>query len=120
MRRRRPAIPSRGVAFSTITDEPLARLLPALMRARGLTYRALATRTVEPDPQRRGVTAGHLANLVSGRSQPSIAVLRLLAEALEVEPESFVEYRLATLRRELDERAVGLDAAWRRYGELTD
>jgi hypothetical protein len=30
----------------------------------------------------------------------------------------FAEYRLAELRRELNGREVGFEAAWRRYSEL--
>jgi len=107
------------VAATTTTDEPLSRALPALMRERGLSYRALATRTREHASDGPGVTSGHLANLVSGRSRGSAPVLELLAAALDIRPEYFAEYRLAVLRRSLDERAVGFDAACRRYSELT-
>lgn len=115
----RPAVPSPNVAATTSTDEPLSRALPALMRERGLTYRALAARTREHAGDATGVTSGHLANLVSGRNRASAPVLELIAAALDVRPEYFAEYRLAVLRRSLDERAVGFDAACRRYAELT-
>jgi len=107
------------VVATTSTDEPLSRALPALMRERGLTYRALASRTCEHAGDASGVTSGHLANLVSGRNRASAPVLELIATALDVRPEYFAEYRLAVLRRSLDERAVGFDAACRRYSELT-
>jgi transcriptional regulator with XRE-family HTH domain len=97
--------------------EPLSRVLPRLMRERRLTYRALAARTRELDPQ-RGVSTGHLANLVSGRSRPSIPILEIVARALEVYPTEFAEYTLAQLREELDPTRAGFDAAWRRYREL--
>lgn len=117
LRDRRYARPN--VAASTSTDEPLSRALPALMRERGLSYRALAARTREHARDATGVTSGHLANLVSGRNRASAPVLELIATALDVRPEYFAEYRLAVLRRSLDERAVGFDAACRRYAELT-
>lgn len=101
------------------TDEPLARALPALMTQRGLTSRALAARTRAADPRGIGVTAGHLANLVAGRDRPSPRALELLAAAIELPATHFAEYRLADLRRQVDERAVGLRAALRRYRQLT-
>lgn len=106
------------MAATTSTFE-LSRALPALMRERGVSYRALAARTRERAGDAMGVTSGHLANLVSGRSRASAPVLELIATALDVRPEYFAEYRLAVLRRSLDERAVGFDAVCRRYSELT-
>ena len=88
------------------------------MRARGLTYRALAGRTRELDPERGGVSTGHLANLVLGRSRASIPILELIARALDVDPAEFAEHTLAQLRQELDPTRAGFDAAWRRYCEL--
>jgi transcriptional regulator with XRE-family HTH domain len=43
--------------------------------------------------------------------QPEINTIEVLAAALEVEPETFPEYRLALARRQLDEREVGLAQA---------
>jgi transcriptional regulator with XRE-family HTH domain len=106
------------MARDTGTDEPLNIALPALMRIRGLTYRALAARSRQFDPHGNGVSTGHLANLVSERSRPSIPVLELIAAALDIDAEHFAEYRLAALRRSLDEREVGFQAACRRYLEL--
>ena len=88
------------------------------MRARGITYRALAALTRELDPAGSGVSTGHLANLVSGRSRPSVPVLELIARALDVPPDAFAEYALAQLRRELDPSRAGFEAAWRRYRQL--
>ena len=98
--------------------EPLRDSLPALMQTRDVTYRALAARTRELDQAGAGVSTGHLANLVSGRNRPTMTVLELIAAALNVRPEYFAEYRLAALRRSLDERAVGFQAACERYLEL--
>lgn len=100
--------------------EPLGVSLPALMQTRGVTYRALAAQTRELDPAGSGVSTGHLANLVSGRNRPTMTVLELIAAALDVPAEYFPEYRLAVLRRQLDERAVGFQAACERYLELVD
>lgn len=98
--------------------EPLRQSLPALMQTRGVTYRGLAARTREIDRSGAGVSTGHLANLVSGRNRPTMIVLELIAAALDVRAEHFAEYRLAALRRSLDERAVGFRAACDRYLEL--
>jgi transcriptional regulator with XRE-family HTH domain len=89
------------------------------MTQRGLSYRALAARTRVADPRGVGLTAGHLANLVAGRDPPSPRALQLLAAALDLPATHFAEYRLAELRRQVDERAVGLPAALRRYRQLT-
>ncbi len=97
---------------------PFCDSLPALMQIRGVTYRALAARTRELDPASAGVSTGHLANLVSGRNRPTMTALELIAAALDVRAEHFAEYRLAALRRSLDERAVGFQAACERYVEL--
>lgn len=97
---------------------PITVALKALLTEHHLTYRALAERTRQLDPEGRGVTHSYLAGLSSGREHPSRRSLELIASSLEVEPEHFPEYRLAQLRRELNERTVGFDAAWSRYREL--
>jgi transcriptional regulator with XRE-family HTH domain len=45
------------------------------------------------------------------RRRPSETLLEALAAALEVEPQVFIEYRLAAARRIFDEEVVGLDQA---------
>lgn len=90
-----------------LQERPLDELLPQLMAERSLTYRALAERTRAVDPERSGLTHGYLASIGRRTDWPSRAALRLLAAALELEPEVFVEYRLLGMRERLDPRIVG-------------
>ena len=102
-----------------VADRPITDELPALMRSRAVTYRALAAITRQVDPAGRGLTHGHIANLASGHERPSRRALELLAAAFALAPGHFAEHRLAELREQLDERRVGFDAAYRRYRALT-
>ena len=62
------------------------------MNESGTTYRGLAAKT--------GLSAGYLNHLVHGnRPVPSNEVIERLAEALDVEPEHFREYRLRVITR---------------------
>jgi len=89
------------------------------MRAQGISYRALAARTRLIDTTGNGLSHSHLVNLTAGRELPSRRALELLASAFELSPDYFAEYRLAELRRQLDERQVGFDAAYRTYRTLS-
>lgn len=104
---------------SPLADAPITEVLPALMRDAGHSFRSLAARTREVDADGRGVTYSYLAGLAGGHEHPSIRALELLAAAFAVEPAYFAEYRLAELRRQLNEREVGFEAAYRRYSTLT-
>ncbi|MDQ3678514.1 MAG: helix-turn-helix domain-containing protein [Actinomycetota bacterium] len=101
------------------TDAPITEVLPALMREGGYSFRSLATRTREIDTEERGVTYSYLAGLANGHEHPSLRALELLGAVFDVAPTYFAEYRLAQLRRELSEREVGFEAAYRRYRTLT-
>jgi transcriptional regulator with XRE-family HTH domain len=100
-------------------ETPLTETLPALMRAQGVSYRALAAQTQLLDRKGNGLSHSHLVNLAAGRELPSRRALELLASAFELSPDYFAEYRLAELRRQLDERQVGFDAAYRTYRTLS-
>jgi transcriptional regulator with XRE-family HTH domain len=100
-------------------DAPLTETLPALMRERVISYRALAAQTRLLDHRGNGLSHSHLVNLAAGREIPSRRALELLASALELSPDDFAQYRLAELRRELDERRIGFDAAYRTYRTLS-
>jgi hypothetical protein len=54
-----------------------------------------------------------------GRELPSSHALELLASAFQLPPTYFAEYRLADLRRQLDERQVGFATAYRTYRTLS-
>jgi transcriptional regulator with XRE-family HTH domain len=100
-------------------DAPLTETLPALMREHGISYRALAARTRLLDTGGNGLSHSYLVSLTAGRELPSRRVLELLATAFERSPDYFAEYRLAELRRQLDERQVGFAAAYRTYQTLS-
>lgn len=65
--------------------------------------------------RRQGASASsaqkHLAGTAT--SSPSVTLMELAAEVLDLDPGEFVEYRLAKAREALDEQAVGWDAAVR-------
>ena len=100
-------------------DSPLTETLPALMREHAISYRALAAQTRLLDRHGPGISHSYLVNLAAGREIPSRRVLELLASAFELSPHHFAEYRLAELRRQLDERQVGFAAAYRTYQTLS-
>jgi transcriptional regulator with XRE-family HTH domain len=97
----------------------LTETLPALMREHAITYRALAARTQLLDRHGPGLSYSHIANLAAGRELPSRRALELLARAFELPASYFAEYRLAELRRQLDERQVGFATAYRTYQTIS-
>lgn len=101
------------------THAPLPETLRTLMREHAITYRALAARTQLIDRHGNGLSYSHIANLASGRDTPSRHALELLARAFKLSADYFAEYRLAELRRQLDEREVGFDTAYRTYQTLS-
>lgn len=98
---------------------PLTETLPTLMRKHGISYRALAAQTGLLDRTGNGISHSHLVNLAAGRELPSRRALELLARVFQLPPAYFAEYRLAELRRRLDERQVGFAAAYRTYERLS-
>lgn len=70
--------------------------------------RRLAEERGEPSA---GLSAVQKALAPRGSHRVTLAVLRTIAYGLDVDPSEFPEYRLAELRRLLDEDQVGLDAA---------
>ncbi|MEA2198919.1 MAG: Cro/C1-type DNA-binding domain [Solirubrobacteraceae bacterium] len=91
------------------SDQPFGEALRALMRARGVSYRALAQATRELDD--KGITHAHINMLANGHDKPSLRSMELIARACDVDPVYFAEYRLAVAMRELDPAAVGLEQA---------
>ena len=79
------------------------------MKARNLTYRALADATHEIDG--RGLTHAHINMLANARDKPSDRAMELIAQACDVEAEHFAEYRLSAAMRELDPDVVGFEQA---------
>jgi transcriptional regulator with XRE-family HTH domain len=94
---------------SRSSSEQFGDALRALMKARGLTYRRLAEDTRALDG--KGITHAHINMLANGHDKPSMRAMELIAQACDVPPSYFAEYRLATAMRELDPTEVGFEQA---------
>jgi len=80
------------VARDRVTRQPFPQALKGLMDERHLSYRQLAYKTK--------LSAGYLNHLTKGtRPVPSDDVIAVIAEALCVTPEYFLEYRLRQVAR---------------------
>jgi transcriptional regulator with XRE-family HTH domain len=91
--------------FST---ESFGPTIEQLMDETGTTYRALADKS--------GLSAGYLNHLVHGnRPVPSNDVIQTLAEALDVEPEHFREYRLRVITDRLEAMPEMIDRLYKRF-----
>jgi transcriptional regulator with XRE-family HTH domain len=89
------------------TAESFGPAIEQLMNESGTTYRGLASRT--------GLSAGYLNHLVHGnRPVPSNDVIQRLADALDVEPEHFREYRLRVITERLEAMPEMVDRLYRR------
>ena len=94
------------------SEEGFGETVQGLMDEHGVTYRQLATRT--------GLSAGYLNHLVHGnRPVPSNDVVVTLAEALEVEPEHFREYRLRVITERLEVMPAMIDRLYRQLNRRT-
>jgi transcriptional regulator with XRE-family HTH domain len=88
------------------SEEGFGETVQRLMDEQGVTYRQLATRT--------GLSAGYLNHLVHGnRPVPSNDVVSTLANALEVEPEHFREFRLRMITERLEAMPALIDRLYR-------
>jgi transcriptional regulator with XRE-family HTH domain len=85
------------------SSEPFGPAVERLMNENGTTYRGLAART--------GLSAGYLNHLVHGNRPVPI---RRLADALDVEPEHFREYRLRVITDQLEEMPELVDRLYKR------
>jgi transcriptional regulator with XRE-family HTH domain len=89
------------------SEQPFGPTLERLMDETGTTYRGLADGTE--------LSAGYLNHLVHGnRPVPSNAVIERLAEALGVEPEHFLEYRVRVITERLEQLPDLVDRLYRR------
>jgi transcriptional regulator with XRE-family HTH domain len=80
------------------------------MEETGVTYRGLAAKT--------SLSAGYLNHLVHGnRPVPSNEVIGVLAKALDVEPEHFLEYRVRAITERLERMPDLVDRLYRRLNE---
>ena len=89
------------------SSEPFGTAVERLMNETGVTYRALAAKT--------GLSAGYLNHLVHGnRPVPSNDVVEVLAQALDVEPEHFREYRVRVITEKLEAMPDLVDRLYKR------
>jgi transcriptional regulator with XRE-family HTH domain len=87
--------------------EGFGQAVERLMNETGVTYRALAGIT--------DLSAGYLNHLVHGnRPVPANEVIETIAEALDVEPEYFREYRLRVITEKLESMPEMVDRLYRR------
>jgi transcriptional regulator with XRE-family HTH domain len=91
------------------SNKPFGEALRTLMSERDLTYRSLAEETRRIDG--KGMTHAHLNMLANGHDKPSMRAMELIAQACDVQPEYFAQYRLAAAMRALDPAEVGLEQA---------
>jgi transcriptional regulator with XRE-family HTH domain len=91
------------------SNSPFGEALRQLMQQRGYSYRGLAERTRQLDG--KGMTHAHINMLAKGHDRPSMRAMELIAQACDVAPAYFAEYRLAQAMRELDPTEVGLEQA---------
>jgi transcriptional regulator with XRE-family HTH domain len=89
------------------SEEPFGPTLERLMAETGVTFRGLGAKC--------GLSAGYLNHLVHGnRPVPSNEVVQRLAEALGVEPEHFLEYRVRVITERLERMPDLVDRLYRR------
>src|SRR3954454_17859150 len=91
------------------SNQPVGPTIQRLMAERHVTYRGLADQT--------GLSAGYLNHLVHGnRPVPSDDVVKKLADALGVEPEHFLEYRVRVITNRLEQMPDLVDRLYKRLG----
>jgi transcriptional regulator with XRE-family HTH domain len=90
------------IAKNRFSQERFPRALKSLMDERRLSYRQLAYKTK--------LSAGYLNHLTKAtRPVPADPVVAVIAEALCVEPDFFIEYRLRQLVAVLDDAPLLTD-----------
>ena len=86
-------------SMAEAAPEPFAVALRRMMDERGVTFRRLARLTKELDNRGQGLSAGYLGALAREHDErPSTRAMALIAQALQAEPQTFVEYRLSRAR----------------------
>jgi transcriptional regulator with XRE-family HTH domain len=90
----------------------IEELLPQLRKERGWSRERLSHQAFGIDSE--GTSVAQIAAIERGERRASARTMMAIAEALEISPDSFPEYRLAVARIALDERLVGLDEAVKR------
>jgi transcriptional regulator with XRE-family HTH domain len=101
------------------TDRPFHEAVRGALAERGMTFRALAARTSELDPDRKGYSHSYLTTL-GAHDRPTPAAIEIVARALNVPPSYFAEYRLSAVRGLFDEGQQGLAQALQNLEALRD
>lgn len=91
--------------------QPFGRTLRDLLIAKDVT-----TRNGNPDwagfcQLLDGISYETLRKAVTAERAPTLKIMEAVADALSVEPETFIEYQLLEAQRQFDWREVGFDAA---------
>jgi len=92
-----------------MTPKPISEQLRELREARGWSRERLSHEAYTIDED--GTSYAQITAIERGNRRASAATILALAEALEVDPEVFPEFRLALGRHLLDETKVGLAQA---------
>jgi len=92
------------------TDQPFHEAVRRLLAERGFTFRALAARTREVDPEQKGFSHSYLTTLGT-HDRPTASAMEIVARALDLHPSYFAEYRLSVVRDLFDEGQHGLTRA---------
>lgn len=92
------------------SEEPFGPTVERLLAETGLTYRQLAAKT--------DLSAGYLNHVVHGnRPVPSDEIVQRLAQALGVEAEHFLEYRVRVITERLERMPDLIDRLYKRLAE---
>lgn len=91
------------------SERPFGETAIGLMAENGVTFRGLAAKT--------GLSAGYLNHIMHGnRPVPSNEILARLAQALGVEAEHFLEYRVRVITERLERMPDLVDRLYKRLG----
>jgi transcriptional regulator with XRE-family HTH domain len=89
------------------SERPFGETAIGLMVENSATFRGLAAKT--------GLSAGYLNHIMHGnRPVPSNEILARLAQALGVEPEHFLEYRVRVITERLERMPELVDRLYKR------
>jgi hypothetical protein len=101
------------------TDQPFHEAVRGVLAERGMTFRALAARTSEIDPEGKGLSHSYLTTLGT-HDPPTARAMEVVARSLDLRPTYFAEYRLGAIRGLFDDRQQGLARALENLQALRD
>lgn len=100
------------------SNMPLGETVDLLLKLNDIRSRDELFRQVE----RHGWPTGRSSfyRLLNGEREFDVGLLEIVAEALQVDPETFAEYRLWRAKRPYEPREVGFDTAMRNLSRLEE